>query len=326
MVCFEELKSKILAGHKPTREEALLLLNLGDAEIVELLSLANTITRRYHGNVVDTCYIVNAKCSLCGEDCSFCAQSVHHHTNITPYPLMQTADLIDLAKRGEDMGANRFSIVTSGSSLNQKEFSSILYTIKRIKEKTNLSVCASIGAITEKRAAMLKNAGLTRIHHNLETSKSFFASICTTHTYEQRINTVRIAKESGLEVCSGGIIGLGETLSDRIELALALKKLNVDAVPINIITPIAGTPLENVIPPSPLEILKTIAVYRLILPDKSLLLAGGREIGLRSLQSLALISGVNGILLGNYLTTKGQMPPKDLQMIADLGLTVHHHV
>ena len=326
MVCFEELKSKIPRGHKLTREEALLLLNLGNAEIVELFSLANTITRRYHGNIVDTCSIVNAKCSLCGEDCSFCAQSVHNHTNITPYPLMQTADLVDLAKRGENMGANRFSLVTSGLSLDQKEFGSILHTIKQIKEKTSLSVCASIGAITGKRAAMLKDAGLTRIHHNLETSKSFFASMCSTHTYEQRINTVKIAKESGLEVCSGGIIGLGETPADRIELALALKKLNVDAVPINIITPIAGTRLENIVPPSPLEILKTIAVYRLILPDKSLLLAGGRESGLRSLQSLALISGANGIILGNYLTTKGKNPQEDLQMIADLGLTVHSYV
>ncbi|CAD6493249.1 MAG: 3-methylornithine synthase [Candidatus Argoarchaeum ethanivorans] len=326
MVCFEELKSKIPRGYKLTKEEALLLLNLGNTEIVELFSLANTITRRYHGNIVDTCSIVNAKCSLCGEDCSFCAQSVHNHTNITPYSLMQTADLVDLAKCGEDMGATRFSIVTSGLSPNQKEFGSILHTIKQIKEKTSLSVCASIGAITGKRAAMLKDAGLTRIHHNLETSKSFFASMCSTHTYEQRINTVRIAKESGLEVCSGGIIGLGETPADRIELALALKKLNVDAVPINIITPIAGTGLENIVPPSPLEIIKTIAVYRLILPDKSLLLAGGRESGLRSLQSLALISGANGILLGNYLTTKGQSPQKDLQMIADLGLTVHSYV
>ncbi|RZB32291.1 MAG: biotin synthase [Candidatus Argoarchaeum ethanivorans] len=326
MVCFEELKSKIPRGHKLTREEALLLLHLGNAEIVELFSLANTITRGYHGDIVDTCSIVNAKCSLCGEDCSFCAQSVHNHTNITPYPLMQTVDLVDLAKRGENVGANRFSVVTSGLSLNQEEFGSILHTIKQIKEKTNLSVCASIGAITEKRAAMLKDAGLTRIHHNLETSKSFFASMCSTHNYEQRINTVRIAKESGLEVCSGGIIGLGETPADRIELALALKKLNVDAVPINIITPIAGTPLENIVPPSPLEILKTIAVYRLILPKKSLILAGGRESGLRSLQSLALISGANGILLGNYLTTKGQSPQKDLQMIVDLGLTVHSYV
>ena len=326
MVCFEELKSKIPRGHKLTREDALLLLNLGTAETIELSSLANTITRGYHGNIVDTCSIVNAKCSLCGEDCSFCAQSVHNHTNITPYPLMQTADLVDLAKRGENMGANRFSLVTSGLSLDQKEFRSILYTIKQIKEKTSLSVCASVGAITGKRAAMLKDAGLTRIHHNLETSKSFFASMCSTHTYEQRINTIKIAKESGLEVCSGGIIGLGETPADRIELALALKKLNVDAVPINIITPIAGTPLENIVPPSPLEILKTIAVYRLILPEKSLILAGGRESGLRSLQSLALISGANGILLGNYLTTKGQSPQKDLQMIADLGLTVHSYV
>ena len=326
MVCFEELKSKIPRGHKLTREEALLLLNLGNTEIVELFSLANTITRGYHGNIVDTCSIVNAKCSLCGEDCNFCAQSVYNHTDITPYPLMQTADLVDLAKRGENMGANRFSLVTSGLSLDQKEFGSILHTIKQIKEKTSLSVCASIGAITGKRAAMLKDAGLTRIHHNLETSKSFFASMCTTHTYEQRINTVRIAKESGLEVCSGGIIGLGETPADRIELALALKKLNVDAVPINIITPIQGTPLENIVPPSPLEIIKTIAAYRLILPDKTLLLAGGRESGLRSLQSLALISGANGILLGNYLTTKGQSPQKDLQMIADLGLTVHSYV
>jgi biotin synthase len=322
MVCFEDIRSKILGGGTLTREEALFLLSLEGAEVFELSALANRLTRARFGDTVDTCSIANAKCGLCNENCSFCAQSSHHSANIKPYPMMPEEDLVGLAHLMEEAGANRFCIVTSGFALSQRELGSVLQTIKRIREETNLSLCTSIGHLTEKRAAMLREAGVTRIHHNLETSRRFFPQVCTTHTFEHRIHTVKVAKQLGFEVCCGGIIGLGETPADRVELALTLKELKVDAVPINIITPIAGTPLEETQPPTPLEVLKTLAVYRILLPEQEIRLAGGREANLRNLQSLALISGANGMLLGNYLTTEGQNPEVDLQMISDLGLQV----
>lgn len=322
MVCFDEVKSKVLSGSSLTRDEALYLLSLEGAEVLELFALANRITRRYCGDVVDTCSIANAKCGLCSEDCSFCAQSAHHNSNISPHDLLPEEDILALAHFMEEAGATRFCIVTSGFTLGGEEMRRILHTIERIRDETELSICTSIGHLSEERVRMLLEAGVTRIHHNLETSPDFFNRVCTTHSFEDRVYTVEVAKKAGFEVCCGGIIGLGESLLDRVELALRLRELEVDAVPLNILTPQPGTPLEDVTPPSPMEILKTLAVYRLLLPKVNLRLAGGREVNLRSLQSLALLSGANGLLLGNYLTTEGQSPEEDLQMIADLGLSV----
>ena len=181
-------------------------------------------------------------------------------------------------------------------------------------------ICVSIGKLTHETAITLKKAGVTRLHHNLETSASFFGNICTTHTYDEKINTVHIAKDAGLEVCCGGIIGMGESEKDCIELAFTLRDLDVDSIPINILNPIEGTPLEDIQPKNPMEILKTIAVFRLILPDKNIRIAGGRENNLGDLQCLALLAGANGLLLGNYLTTSGRYPKDDIRMIRDMGL------
>jgi len=326
MIDFDEIRSKILDGCMPSLEEAVFLLGLEGAQVFDLFMLANRITRRHFGDLIDTCSILNAKSGLCDQNCSFCAQSTHHNTGIKPYPLMGEDEVLSVAEQMEESGSNRFSIVTSGLSLNQDEFERILHTIRRLRDETNLSICTSIGSLNQKRALMLKSAGVTCIHHNLETSKRFFPRVCTTHTYEDWERTLGIAKDIGFEVCSGGIIGLGEKLIDRVELALALKDLDVDSVPINILTPIPGTPLEDTITPSPLEVLKTIAVYRILLPSKHIRLAGGREVNLRSLQSLALISGADGLMLGNYLTTSGNTPEEDLEMISDLGLRVKDHV
>jgi len=326
MIDFDEIRSSILNGCMPTPEQAVFLLGLEGTHVFDLLMLANRITRRHFADLIDTCSIINAKSGLCNRNCSFCAQSTQHNTGIKPYPLIPEDEILGVAQRMEESGANRFSIVTSGLSVKQDEFKRILHTISRVRLETNLSICTSIGSLTRKRALMLKDAGVTCIHHNLETSKRFFPWICTTHTYKHRLKTLGIAKNLGFEVCSGGIIGLGEALIDRVELALTLKDLDVDSVPINIITPITGTPLEDIIAPSPLEVLKTIAVYRILLPSKHIRLAGGREVNLRSLQSLALISGADGLMLGNYLTTSGNTPQEDLEMISDLGLRVKDHV
>jgi len=314
-----KIREKIERHESINRDEAIELMNLKGHECLELFSLANKV-RSYLGDCVDLCSIINAKCGLCPEDCKFCAQSVYNDTETTPFPLLDEDEILNMAFMMQEEGAARFCIVTSGKQPDEKEFHDILNTIKRIKKETSLSICVSLGILSQKSAIELKIAGVTRIHHNLETSENFFKNICTTHTYKEKINTVKIAKNSGLEICCGGIIGMGESVKDRVELAFTIKKLDVDSVPINILNPIKGTYFENIKPLSPIEILKTISVFRLILPDKNIRIAGGREKNLRDLQAMCLLSGADGLLIGNYLTTKGRSPRDDIQMIKDLEL------
>ncbi|KPQ44310.1 MAG: biotin synthase [Candidatus Methanoperedens nitroreducens] len=299
--------------------EALELVQLEGKDCMELFSLANHVRSKL-GDRVDLCSIVNAKCGLCSEDCKFCAQSVHNDTEITPYPMMEEEEILNMAQLMEEEGAARFCIVTSGKDVGGEDFENMLSSIRRIRKETRLSVCISSGMLTAERALALKSAGATRLHHNLETSKGFFNKICTTHTYNDKIKTIHIAKEAGFEVCCGGIIGMGESVRDRLELAFILRELDVDSIPINILNPIKGTPLDNEKPIKPLDIMKTISVFRLILPGKNIRIAGGREKNLRDLQGLCLLAGANGLLLGNYLTTQGRTPRDDIMMINDLGL------
>jgi biotin synthase len=315
----QTIRSKLENGAPITFSEAVALLNLQGSECMELFSLANSVRSKL-GDRVDLCSIVNAKCGLCPEDCKFCAQSAHNDADVEPYQLMDEEEILDMALMTQEEGAARFCIVTSGKEVEDQDFERILSAIKRIRKETALSVCVSIGMLTEEDARRLKKAGAARIHHNLETSQNFFSNICTTHSYDEKIRTVEIAKDAGLEVCCGGIIGMGESTRDRVELAFALRELGVDSIPINILNTIEGTPLSNAAPITPMEVLKTIAVFRLILPQKNIRVAGGREKSLRDLQCLCLLSGANGLLLGNYLTTPGRVPHEDIRMIHDLGL------
>ncbi len=315
----KKLRTKIENGERIDLTEATRLMDFKGHECMELFSLANYFRTKL-GDRVDLCSIINAKCGLCPEDCKFCAQSAHNDTEITTYPLMNEEEILSMAQMMEEEGAARFCIVTSGKELNGEDFENILSSLRIIRKETGLSVCISSGVLTDERALVLKRAGATRIHHNLETSKNFFNKICTTHTYDEKIKTIYVAKNAGLEVCCGGIIGMGESVSDRLELAFTLRNLDVDSIPINILNPIKGTPIGIEKPIEPLEILKTISVFRLILPEKNIRVAGGREKNLRDLQSLCLLAGANGLLLGNYLTTEGRMPGDDIQMITDLGL------
>lgn len=315
----QNVKSKLENGDPINFPEAMELMNLNGCECMELFSLANNVRGKL-GDRVDLCSIVNAKCGLCPEDCKFCAQSVHNDAGITPYPLMDEDEILNMALMMQEEGAARFCIVTSGKDANSGDFERILSAIKRIRRETSLSICISIGTLTAESACGLKKAGAARIHHNLETSENFFKNICTTHTYEEKIKTIQIARGAGLEVCCGGIIGLGESARDRVELAFKLRELDVDSIPINILNPINGTPLAGAKPLTPMEVLKTIAVFRLILPQKNIRVAGGREKNLGELQCLCLLSGANGLLLGNYLTTPGRSPREDIRMILDLGL------
>ncbi len=315
----KKILAKIEKNESIDFKEALELIALDGKDCMELFSLANYVRSKL-GDRVDLCSIVNAKCGLCSEDCKFCAQSVHNDTGITPYPMIDEDEILNMAQMMEEEGAARFCIVTSGKDVGGEDFENMLRSIRRIRKETRLSVCISSGMLTDERALALKSAGATRLHHNLETSKSFFNEICTTHTYDDKIKTIHIAQEAGLEVCCGGIIGMGESVRDRLELAFTLRELDVESIPLNILNPIKGTPLDNEKPIKPLDIIKTISLFRLILPGKNIRIAGGREKNLRDLQGLCLLAGANGLLLGNYLTTQGRTPREDIMMINDLGL------
>lgn len=290
-----------------------------------LLAAADRIRRHFHGNKVKLCGIVNAKSGRCSENCSFCAQSAHYRTDCRVYPLLTEKELVAAAKSAErNMSATCFSFVTSGKTIHSDaELATIGSALAAVAAETKLNRCVSLGALNPDQINKLKKAGLRRLHHNLETAESYFGKMCTTHSYADRVKTVKLAKAAGLEICSGGIFGLGETPQQRIELAFALKELEVQSVPINILNPVPGTPAAaNYKPMTPFEVLKLVAAYRFILPIQDIGVFGGRERSLGSLQPLMFVAGANVTLIGDYLTTKGQAPEKDLQMIRDLGLEV----
>ncbi|MCX5856732.1 MAG: biotin synthase BioB [Deltaproteobacteria bacterium] len=262
----------------------------------------------------------NAKSGKCPENCKFCAQSAHYATDVESYPLKKASEIIREAEAAGRAGAEMFGIVTSGKRIKtKKEWAEVVKAIRGINN-LGIKACASLGIIDEEKARTLKDAGLYRYHHNLETSRTFFPEICTTHAYDEDVETIRAASAAGLSVCCGGLIGLGERIQHRIELALTLRELNVDSIPVNILNPIKGTPLERTPPLPPLEILMTIAVFRFLLPDRDIKICGGKEKNLRQLLPLALVAGANSLMTGNYLTTPGRDASLDLEMIKDLGL------
>ena len=322
----KKLKNKILAGGKIEFQEAkeLIEIKLDDAESLnELFFSADELREKFCGNSFDLCTIINAKSGKCSEDCKYCAQSSYFKTNASVYPLVNSEIALEEAKKVEREGANRFSLVTSGKGIlsDSKDMEKLQNIYKILKERTTLSLCASHGICDKEVLVKLKEAGVTTYHHNLEACKDFYPNICSTHTYEDRIKTVLNAKEVGLRVCSGGILGLGETPIDRIKLAFELRELDVDSVPINILTPIAGTPLENAKEIEPLELIKTMSVFRFILPNKALRYAGGR-IKLGKYQSLGIRAGINSALTGNFLTTTGNTIESDKKMIEGVGYEI----
>lgn len=314
---------RILNGGSITREEAEALGKSKESDIFLLCSFANRMREKFNGNNVDLCSVINAKSGRCPEDCAFCSQSAHHHTNAKCYPLIDEDKIVETAIKREKAGAKHCDICTSGLGYTgeEKNFKIIINAFKRMKASTNLKLCACLGTLTIDAANQLAEAGVERYNHNLETARSFFPKIVSTHGYDERIDTIRYAKKAGMEVCSGMIIGLGETMEQRIEHAFLLKELDVDAVPVNVLNPVKGTRLENAKPLSPLEIIKTFALMRFILPHKNIRFAGGREKNLKNLQALGFVAGINGMLIGDYLTTEGQEVNKDFQMLQDLNLT-----
>jgi biotin synthase len=318
-----KIEEKILREGKDLLfPEAEALLKVKGAEQSYLFAIANKVKEKYWGNEVDVCSIINAKSGGCSEDCKFCAQSAHYSSSSLRYPLLEIEKIVESASRAQKWGSSHFCIVTSGNELSDSEFQKVLLAIKEIKKRLPIKVDCSLGSLSLEEARLLKEAGVSRYNHNVETTRDYFSSICTTHSYASRVETINNLKKVGISVCCGGIIGLGETLHQRLKFAFELKELNGMCVPINILSPRPKTPLENSPPLPPLEIVKTIAIFRLILPDKIIKIAGGRERNLRSLQALALLAGANGFILGDYLTTQGQPPEQDLEMVRDLELVI----
>jgi biotin synthase len=315
-----KLVDRIKDGGEIKRDEAIKLLNTSREDLLYLFQAALSVRRFFNGEKVFICGIVNAKSGSCSEDCSFCSQSSLHKTTINRHSLLSLEELLERAEDSYKNSNRCVGFVTSGASLNDREFSRILEAVKILKAKGRI-VCASLGVLGKERAAALKKAGLLRYNHNLETSPGHFPAICTSHKFQDRLTTVSILKTAGIQVCSGGIWGVGESPEERIELAFILKELEVDSLPVNILNPIPGTKIfGKQLPLKPLEILKMIAIYRLILPRVELKICGGRELNLRSLQPLIFLSGANGFIAGNYLTTSGQAADKDYEMIEDLEL------
>ncbi len=294
-------------------------LSEASLKIEELFHLADTICKKHMGNKIDLCAIINAKSGKCAENCKYCAQSGYYNTGIPTYPLLDIQDVLALARENEKEGVHRFSIVTSGGNLSNDDFEKVLQIIVLLRLETNLKLCASLGSLSVSQALRLKEAGLSMYHHNIETCREYYANICDSHTYDDRIHTIKNAIKAGLTVCCGGIIGMGESMKQRIKMAFELRELGIRSIPINILTPIKGTPLEHVEKIEPLEILKTISLFRLIISDASIRYAGGRN-ALGELQRKGFMAGINGVMVGNYLTTVGNTVSNDVEMIREIGL------
>jgi len=288
------------------------------SRLEDLVAIASEARRKGVGSRLEVCGIVNAKSGKCAEDCRFCAQSAHHSTEIPEYPLKSAGELLAAAKKARDNGASRFGIVTSGNRLTGEEIGIVAEAVKAIVHEVGIKACASLGALDEAAFKMLKEAGLTRYHHNLETSRGYYPQIVSTHSYDERIDTVIAAKRAGLEVCSGGIIGMGETWQDRLEMALTLKELDVDAVPLNILVPVKGTPLGGLLPISAVEALRAIALFRLILNNKDVKVIAGRETVLKDSQILMYMAGANGMMVGGYLTIGGRGVDEDKFLLKEV--------
>ncbi|ACM21351.1 biotin synthase [Geotalea daltonii FRC-32] len=319
----EKLGERIIEGGDILVEEALELANLRGSALYPLFGAASRIKEHFVGDKVFLCSIVNAKSGRCPENCSFCAQSAHHKTDAPVYSLIDEERMVACAREAEKNGSSCYGIITSGTSIKKgEELERICNAVRRIRRETGITPSCSLGIINHETASALVEAGVETYHHNLETSRSFFPNVCTTHDYEEDVNTVRVAKKAGLKVCCGGIFGLGESVAQRIEMAYTLRELDVDSVPLNFLNPIAGTKLENAENITPMECLQTIALFRLILPTKRISICGGREKNLRDLQSWIFFAGASGTMIGNYLTTTGRAAEEDWQMLKDLNLSV----
>lgn len=318
---WSDLAARVLQGGAITREEALAVIQAEDDEVLPILQAAFQVRKHYYGKKVKLNLIVNAKSGLCPEDCGYCSQSIISTAPITKYPLLEKDTLVDGARKAMEMKAGTYCIVASGRGPTNRELDQVIDAVKEIKAAMPMKICACLGILSQEQAARLKEAGVDRYNHNLNTSRSNYSNITTTHTYDQRVETVETAKHAGLSPCSGAIIGMGESDEEIVEMAFALHELDADSIPVNFLNPIEGTPLAGMRQLNPRKCLKVLALMRLVNPTKEIRVAGGREINLGSMQALSLYAA-NSIFLGDYLTTEGQDVSSDHQMIEDLGFEI----
>lgn len=312
----KEIIEKILRGDLIKRGDELSCLLIVDLK--ELCTAADRVRKKYCGNKVNLCAIVNGRSGKCSEDCKFCAQSAHYNTGIKEYDFLAEDIILSDCKANEAEGVHRYSIVTAGRCVKGRDFEKALSAYKKINEECTIELCASHGLLTEKDFVALKSAGVTRYHQNIETSKRYFQNISTTHTYEDKIKCIKLAQKVGLEICSGGIIGMGETWEDRIDMAISLSELDVVSIPLNALMPIKGTPFEELPIISEEDILRTVAIFRLINPKADIRLAAGRSI-MKNSGEKAFLSGANATITGNMLTTSGNNIKQDIKMLTKLG-------
>ncbi len=318
MTELEKLTDKVLNGEQITKEEA---MNLYEQPLEELCESADQIRRKFCAEQFDICTIINGKSGRCSENCKFCAQSAHNHTGAEEYPLLPDEEIIAQARTNHEQGVLRYSIVTSGKRLSDAEVERMCGTVRRIRDEVGIAVCVSFGLLNEAQFRKLKEAGVTRVHNNLETSRRNFPNVCTTHTFDDKIAAIRAAQAAGLTVCSGGIMGLGETAEDRIDMALTLRELGIKSIPVNMLNPIPGTPFENNPKLTGEDMRRIVAVYRFILPDASIRLAGGRGL-LSDKGKSCFTSGANAAISGDMLTTAGITTKTDMAMLDELGYEV----
>lgn len=311
----DDLKTKVLAGYKINKQEAMGLLKVP----LENLSLAaDEIRKHFCGDKFDMCTIINGKSGRCSEDCKYCAQSAYYKTAVKTYPLLNTNLILQEAQYNYAKGVDRYAVVTSGKKLSDEEVEKLAKSLQEVKHKCGIKLCVSGGLLNEEQFKKLNGIGVERIHNNLETSREHFPDVCTTHTFDEKIEAIKAAQRAGMTVCSGGIIGIGETMEDRIDMALELRELEIDSVPINRLNPIPGTPFEHNEPITDDEMRRIVAIYRFILPTLFIRLAGGR--GLFADKGRACLqSGANAVISGDMLTTSGISIDTDIKMIRDLG-------
>lgn len=315
MMELKTLTEKVLQGGLITGEEALYLY---EQPLDELCESADRIRRHFCGDSFDICTIINGKSGSCSENCKFCAQSAHNHTCAAQYPLLSADEIVAQAKVNHEQGVLRYSIVTSGKRLSDGEVDLMCDVVRRIRAEVGILVCVSFGLLDERRFRKLKEAGVTRVHNNLETSRRNFANVCTTHSFDDKVQAIRAAQAAGLSVCSGGIMGLGETVEDRIDMALCLRELGIRSVPVNMLNPIPGTPFEKNRRLTEEDMRRIVAVYRFILPDASIRLAGGRGL-LADKGKGCFESGANAAISGDMLTTAGITTGTDMELLKELG-------
>lgn len=318
---WHDLAARVLAGHEVDRDEARAMLDSPDEELLDLLAAAYRLRHRAFGNTVQLFFLMNAKSGLCPEDCGYCSQSKVSDAEIPRYNLLSAPKLLEAARMAAERNSKTFCIVISARGPTQREMDAVCEIVPKIKQEHDLNICACLGLLTPEQAKRLADAGVDKVNHNLNTSSRYYAEICSTHTYDDRLATLAACREAGLSLCSGGIIGMGEKPDDVVEMAMELRTLKVESIPLNFLNAIDGTPLEHTSELTPRDCLRALAMMRFVNPTAEIRIAGGRELHLRSLQPLGLYAA-NSIFVGDYLTTKGQLPEADEAMIKDLGFEI----